>query len=1286
EPGLGGVLVELVDPDTGAVVSSTLTLADGSYIFTGVDPGAYIVRETDPSGFISTTSNTVPVSIGSGGAGTASFGDQAQGTVSGSVFDDLDGDGVQDPGEPGLGGVVVSLIDPGTGATITTTTTGDGSYIFTGVDPGDYIVQESDPDGFTSTTPNDVPVSIGSGGAATANFGDQAEGTVSGSVFNDLDGDGVQGPGETGLGGVVVSLIDPDTGATIITTTTTGNGSYIFIGVVPGDYIVQETDPDGFISTSSNTVPISIGSGGAATANFGDQLTGTISGVVFNDWDGSGYQDSGEDGLGGVLVELVDIDGNVVMTTTTVGDGTYVFTDVPAAPYTVRENDPDGFVSTTNNVLPISMAPGGAATANFGDQLAGTVSGAVFNDLDGNGVQDPGEGGIGVVVVELVDIDGNVVMSTTTAGNGSYVFSGVEPGPYFVRETDPDGYSSTTPNEVSISVGAGGAETANFGDQAQGTVSGAVFDDLNGNGVQDPGEPGLGGVVVSLIDPDAGTTITTTTSGDGSYIFFDVDPGDYIVQETDPDGFTSTTPNDVPISLAPGESGAANFGDQPAGIVSGTVFNDHNGNGVQDPGEDGFGGVIVELIDSSGTVVIIITTTTASDGSYIFTNVPPGDYTVRETDPPGFVSTTSNDVPISLAPGEATAANFGDQLSGTVSGNVFNDLNENGLQDPGEEGIGGVIVELLDLGGMPIMTTTTAGDGSYIFTVVPPGDYTVRETDPQGFISTTENTVPVSMVSGGAATANFGDKIVAVCAFADDYEDDNLYTQAAAILTDGTALTRNFHVVSDKDWVTFFAWAGRTYTVTTSHLDDDVDTVLQFYDLDGANLLDENDDYEFDSRASRIVWTVPQSGQYFARVTHFDHTYVPNDSAICGNHYQVQVNIAPCDVQADSHEPDSFYTQATRISPDGKVVTRTFEAVSDKDWLRFEAQAGRAYTVTTLNLGAATDTVLQLYDTDGKTLLDENDDYQFGSEASRILWTAPKDGVYFVRVAHFDHTYDPYTAPLCGNGYQVAIETPLCAPADVYEPDDHYTLAAELETTGKAVIRSFDTVSDKDWFKFYAQAGEFYTITTFNLDPHVDTVLQLYDVDGVTLLWENDDYEADNKASLIGWAAVKDGWHFVRAAHFDHTYDPRYARPCGSRYDISVDQNLLGLVKLVGESEYKEGVTVDYTVVVWNRGTALQTNVVVTDFVPLYTNYVPNSARTSKGRVYGPDPLAIDIGLLQPGEYVTITFAVQVARGVRGQIINVAWASSDQQQAKAQTPIVATYIVLDVYLPLVIRR
>ncbi len=93
-----------------------------------------------------------------------------------------------------------------------------------------------------------------------------------------------------------------------------------------------------------------------------------------------------------MTVELLDSAGNVVGTATTAGDGAYLFTRrdrrhlhrAGDRPQRLRQHDQPTRV-------PISVPPGGAATANFGDQQGGTVSGTVFSDLNGNGVQDPGE-------------------------------------------------------------------------------------------------------------------------------------------------------------------------------------------------------------------------------------------------------------------------------------------------------------------------------------------------------------------------------------------------------------------------------------------------------------------------------------------------------------------------------------------------------------------------------------------------------------------------------------------------------------------------------------------------------------------------------------------------------------------------------------------------------------------------------------------------------------------------------------------------------------------------------
>jgi len=101
--------------------------------------------------------------------------------------------------------------------------------------------------------------------------------------------------------------------------------------------------------------------------------------------------------------------------------------------------------------------------------------------------------------------------------------------------------------------------------------------------------------------------------------------------------------------------------------------------------------------------------------------------------------------------------------------------------------------------------------------------------------------------------------------------------------------------------------------------------------------------------------------------------------------------------------------------------------------------------------------------------------------------------------------------------------------------------------------------------------------------------------------------------------------------------------------------------------------TIEYTVVIWNEVSVTQTNVVVTDYIPDYTTYVDGSAAATKGTPSGPDPLLVDVGTLDVGERVTVTFQVTVNAGAIGQTItNQAWVSSDLQVPSAYTPPVTT--------------
>ena len=97
----------------------------------------------------------------------------------------------------------------------------------------------------------------------------------------------------------------------------------------------------------------------------------------------------------------------------------------------------------------------------------GAVSGVVFNDLNNDGTQDNGEGGLQNWVVQLYNGSTLVATSNPTDSNGNYSISGVAPGTYTLREVPQSGYTQTAPaapGTYSVTITAGGSVTGkNFG-------------------------------------------------------------------------------------------------------------------------------------------------------------------------------------------------------------------------------------------------------------------------------------------------------------------------------------------------------------------------------------------------------------------------------------------------------------------------------------------------------------------------------------------------------------------------------------------------------------------------------------------------------------------------------------------------------------------------------------------------------------------------------------------------------------------------------------------------------
>lgn len=451
-----------------------------------------------------------------------------------TVFLDANGNGVQDPGEAGIPGVIVNLYRDTSMPPVKTVVTGDASnpdwaecvrnntgadedglYCF-GLNNGDDYTVEIAPEnfeaggalaGYSSTTGGETQLdTLVDDNVLTYDFGYVAYGSIGDRVWLDEDGDGVQDGGEAGINGVTVSLLDGD-GNVVATTTTSGDGDYLFEGLLAGDYTVQidagtlppgvqpSYDLDG--TGTANTASLTLGEGENRTdVDFGYAYFGSIGDRVWLDTDADGVQDAGELGINGVTVFLIDGDGNVIASAVTSGDGNYSFGSLPAGSYTVSIDsatlpagvqpsyDLDG--TGTPHTADVTLGVGEDRTdVDFGYYEPGSIGDRVWNDLDADGEQDGGEPGINGVTVRLLDGDGNVIATTVTSGDGNYLFENLPPGTYTVEvdaSTLPSGYTGTydldglaTANRATVTLAGGEDRTdVDFGYAQCGACDGKV--------------------------------------------------------------------------------------------------------------------------------------------------------------------------------------------------------------------------------------------------------------------------------------------------------------------------------------------------------------------------------------------------------------------------------------------------------------------------------------------------------------------------------------------------------------------------------------------------------------------------------------------------------------------------------------------------------------------------------------------------------------------------------------------------------------------------------------------
>ncbi len=665
---------------------------------------------------------------GNNGDLTVDFGFYQPVNLGNLVWNDANNNGLVDSGESAIPGVTVELyaagLTPGVDApTATDTTDGSGLYNFDDLPPGVYVVsiptppasfprssdvtdtddngQDNDDNGTQASTgarttspaitllAGTEPVvgvdGDGTNGDLTIDFGFYQPVNLGNLVWNDRNDNGLVDPGEPGIGAVIVELYRagdiPGTDAPVTSQPTNGSGNYNFTDLPPGDYIVsiptppssapksstttdpadngQDNDDNGsqpggtgtrttspVITLLSPTEPSDDGDGAAGdlTVDLGFFIPVNLGNLVWHDLDGDGFKDAAEPGIPDVTVELYlatqtpGVDSPIA-TDITDPDGLYNFADlspgqyivyIPVAPPATPASSPAGVTDTADNGEDLDdngSQPGGTGTpvtspvitllagtepigdgddnngdltVDFGFYTPVRVGDLVWNDLDGDGRQNPEEPGVTNVVVTLINNTTSAVVSNlTTDANGEYLFTDLPPGDYFVTFELPPGFRYTVPNSTNATdstdsdagvyeaEGVGSTPPTGFlfsgqedltldaGAYEPATLGDTVWIDVTRDGTPDDenllalGIPGVTVDLLRILDGATNTvgsaTTSTNTTNRGYYVFTNLPPGTYVVRvdtNTVPTGYpTPTTPIEYLTILASGDdSDGEDFG------------------------------------------------------------------------------------------------------------------------------------------------------------------------------------------------------------------------------------------------------------------------------------------------------------------------------------------------------------------------------------------------------------------------------------------------------------------------------------------------------------------------------------------------------------------------------------------------------------------------------------------------------------------------------------------------------------------------------------------------------
>ncbi|MEN8237951.1 MAG: FG-GAP-like repeat-containing protein [Actinomycetota bacterium] len=473
------------------------------------------------------------------------------------IIDIVDADLDIDPGEKRALEVVVVGVDDGavfgfsgTGLAVTGYRAKSGGIIrlhlqaTTDAEGGFRDLTVTNPDGLSGTYPDAMFV--------TGDIEPPPLGDLTIHVFEDLDGDGIEGGAETGLAGVSVAVDDFGGGSSNVVTDASGNATVI--GLPVGDATLTYATPAAMALTTANGVQIVTivldATTAAASVGYETIPTGDIEGRVFEDLDANGVEDGADTGLAGVAVTVTDA-GGADHDVVTDGSGDFMITQLPLGDADVVYTAPVGSTLTTaNDSQVVTVTDGGlAGAAPVGYEPPSGEAPQILGMQDVSPEIDPGQkkhfnvdvlnyidggtasfSGSGLTVkVKVIDSD-TIRLSVSAAADA-------ESGLRDLTVTNPGGGSDTLVGAVTV--------TGTVVPPISGDVSGRVFEDIDGNGIEDGADTGMADMGVSFVD-EAGDTWPGMTDSNGDFTVA-VGVGEGTLTVSGSPGATLTTGNNIQV-------------------------------------------------------------------------------------------------------------------------------------------------------------------------------------------------------------------------------------------------------------------------------------------------------------------------------------------------------------------------------------------------------------------------------------------------------------------------------------------------------------------------------------------------------------------------------------------------------------------------------------------------------------------------------------------------------------------------------------------------------------------